>query len=301
MYCSYCGAQNPDDASFCRNCGKAVALTPQPQPQSKPQFQYPPQPQPQPQAPELSPAVQWRRRMDEYLGNLLTSPTLLIAIILFTASMLITLFAGTNSFETLLGEVGISEYSSIFEDVDVGSTVITLLANTPAMLVVVGLWMIYGGAKSGMRTGVVVSGFQIIRVVEIIMMVGAWIVMGWLTVVIIGYELPFSVVVTSLSIIALGCVLLGMMCRKILLTLVTMRETVDGKIPDADVSAFLAVLLFIIGSICIYAGVRADFDLASMCIGVALILFGSLIFGWRSKMRKMQVEFVRFRKEHEAK
>jgi hypothetical protein len=28
MYCKNCGAQNKDDAQFCRNCGKAISIAP---------------------------------------------------------------------------------------------------------------------------------------------------------------------------------------------------------------------------------------------------------------------------------
>lgn len=45
MYCSRCGAQNPDDSSFCRQCGQSLSNGPPPQ-QGAPQ-QYGSHPDPQ--------------------------------------------------------------------------------------------------------------------------------------------------------------------------------------------------------------------------------------------------------------
>lgn len=48
-FCSKCGAQNADGASFCTNCGAPMNVAqPQPQPQPQPQQTYYAQPQPQP-------------------------------------------------------------------------------------------------------------------------------------------------------------------------------------------------------------------------------------------------------------
>ncbi len=49
-FCSKCGAQNADGASFCTNCGAPMNVAkPQPQPQPQQTYYAQPQPQPQPQ------------------------------------------------------------------------------------------------------------------------------------------------------------------------------------------------------------------------------------------------------------
>ena len=65
MICRHCGAQIPDNATFCTNCGNAVQQAqPQPQPQyqqpAQPQYQQPAQPQyqqPVYQQPYVQPAA----------------------------------------------------------------------------------------------------------------------------------------------------------------------------------------------------------------------------------------------------
>ena len=55
MFCPNCGAQNPDGAQFCSNCGATLGAQQYQQPQSQPQYQ---QPQQQYQSPQYQPQVQ---------------------------------------------------------------------------------------------------------------------------------------------------------------------------------------------------------------------------------------------------
>ena len=61
MYCKNCGAQLPDNAVFCTECGaQQAAPQPQPQPQPQPTYQQPQQPvyqQPVYQQPQYTPVV----------------------------------------------------------------------------------------------------------------------------------------------------------------------------------------------------------------------------------------------------
>lgn len=64
MFCTKCGANNPDGAAFCSGCGaplknatESATPKPQPQPQSQPQSQPQPQPQPQPAMPKKHSSV----------------------------------------------------------------------------------------------------------------------------------------------------------------------------------------------------------------------------------------------------
>ena len=61
MYCKNCGAQLPDNAVFCTECGaQQAAPQPQPQPQPQPTYQQPQQPvyqQPVYQQPQYTPVA----------------------------------------------------------------------------------------------------------------------------------------------------------------------------------------------------------------------------------------------------
>ncbi|MBP5208349.1 MAG: zinc ribbon domain-containing protein [Clostridia bacterium] len=61
MYCKNCGAQLPDNAVFCTECGaQQAAPKPQPQPKQQPTYQQPQQPvyqQPVYQQPQYTPVV----------------------------------------------------------------------------------------------------------------------------------------------------------------------------------------------------------------------------------------------------
>ena len=57
MFCPKCGANLPENSTFCSACGAQIAATTQPQPQAQPQPQVQPQAQPVYTAPEVKPAT----------------------------------------------------------------------------------------------------------------------------------------------------------------------------------------------------------------------------------------------------
>lgn len=173
MFCIRCGKVIDDSVLFCPFCGQKTddkVMAPKPQPvvrtQPRPQSPaggYPPRPRPVATAKTATAnkkSVLQQEQRTCWRG-MASSPFVMILAILFTMGLMITLFNIGNSVEMLASVDAMlgTELSDMW--------IIGVIAQTPAILVVVGLWLLFAeGFKRGEEVNAI--GLSLIRSAMII-------------------------------------------------------------------------------------------------------------------------------------
>lgn len=333
MFCSNCGSQIPDHAHFCDRCGKPVtqpaAPAPQPQYIPQPQIQYaapaPAYAQTYASAPAPSkPAPNsFAQRVREAAKQVAGSPLFLIVTIMYTLIQLFNLLFPQSGISYLLNslsyELGLNlEVVSDFAKVSSSSAFNFLFSTLPILLILTGLWVIYGTAKS--KTSTSTAGLSIIRVITTLQMLFLCIVMSILLIACFvalynvgsSYDSYYSSAAED-NLYGVIFILPGITALfivyyvKIFATIAAVKNAIEHGKPDTSASGFLAVFCFImaffqlislLSSAAVLTGAskylspHAGFvTLFPSVLNIAIsICFGILIFKFKSKMNQLASE-----------
>ncbi len=337
MYCPNCGTQIPDGSASCQFCGETFAVTEDARGDSQPeatqaQQYYPPVQEPQyyeaPAQPAYSaPAYQAADNVNpvlKILRSIGSSGAFLTASIVYTASILFSLIStivGTSAVKVTINLPGGYDYSDLYRTTSSAAIVGAIVAMIPAILIAVGIWMVYSTSIKKGNTPFGTAGLTMIKVIVIIALVGICIAAVLVLIALLfvgvrgsdlsglinealaeqglygGYYYGNIGAMATGAVIAAFIFLAGVMTlvifffAKLLKTINTVKRSANTLIPSDRVSPFVAVMLFIAGG---FVGIAALASLASGLIlagissalsSVVYFIFGVLIFKYRNQMR----------------
>ncbi len=297
MFCQQCGTRNTDSVSFCQNCGA---------PLTKGQSAY--------QQP--NPTLQYQQTMHSQhagassglalLKQLCTCPVALVAIIAYTAA---ALFSFMNSIN---GSSGIFAYIyqladmldmedmiwNIYDYIQSASLISMIIRMIPTVLIAIGLWITYASAVNKNNTGMKTSGLTLIKVILIINLVCICIAFGMVEIFALVAAVNLSnsyfgsstlgYLVGAMLGIAIAMTLIILFYVKAVKSINTIRLTAQSGIPSDKVSAYVAVMAFIMGgftALSIFGSHGAFALLVNLGSATASISFGIFLFSYRGKMR----------------
>ncbi len=298
MICSHCGFQCAEGAAYCPCCGAALQASPQPQPQ--PSYGYVP-----------------RHPVIEAVRSVATSTLFLVAVIAFTVALVFSILGtgeSTSAMYDMLGELSMDmdmgefmpEYTSTAYSV--GSVIGGVFGSIPTILLVVGLWMIYGAAKKNEPT-MATGGLTLVWVMQIISLVGVCILTGLLALVLLIVfligglsvaDIPDMEGTIALVVIAiLAAVLAAVMALVIVYQVKVMkmvnaaRQTLTTGIPSEKISTLVVVFCFVSGGFSALSALGSLVSLSVMTAlstaasAVASILFAVVAIQYRDTMRRL--------------
>ena len=300
MFCKDCGTQLENGTRFCPNCGSAQAVTP------------PPRPVIPPTAPV--PFAEKVRATAKKVGS---SPAFLIAIICFTLTLFLHLLtlqpAGSTytTFEDLFTAFNIAQPDSL-ETLTLVTGIISML---PGILIATGLWITYGTCVSR-KPKANTAGLTMIFVVNLVeLILTSLVLLGALVLMIIVYhtepwqlngaDADFEKAICLAIIITLAATFAFALLSyiKVCTTASNVRNTLRTGMPNRRASRFVGVLCFISGVMLVLLGggnlmmglailLPSAFlsALSNLLTAASQILFGVLIFSYRSKMAALEAE-----------
>lgn len=317
MFCPNCGYQNADGASFCQNCGTALAVQ---QAYERPQQQNPPyQPPVQPHAYAQAP------RSTHPVLNVVKSKgasvPFLVAAIAFSAAALFSFLYSVsgNSFpQSLYRLASMLDLEELVWNFYSAARFVTVffafLGMIPTVLLAVGIWMTYASAANRQDNGMKTAGLTIIKVITIISFVFICIALGLAEIAVLiavisqanSYFSSSEVIgalIGAMIGIAVGAVLVILYYVKLIQTINTMKMTITTGTPSDRISAYVAVIAMISGVFSVIStlissmssiiyGVSFSFllpVLSALCSATACITFGVLLFSYRNAMRALGV------------
>lgn len=337
MFCSRCGHANIDGAAFCQHCGAPVGAQqppvyntqpPTPAPSYQPGVPAQAAPVYQPGVPvQAAPVYQPMppqaigHPVIETVRSLILSPLFLVAVILFSASILLSVLGSFGLTEAMTGwmtdvfyefgmEAELDEITQTLmtDSMGVGTVVGALFGSIPSVLMALGMWMLYTSARNRQNLLINTGGLTLIKVLTIISLVSLGLVSALLLLMLVIVWIVASgemiadealilsvgmiVVLVFLAVVLTLCILYYV---KVIKTVGTIQKTLQTGVPSDRVSMFLIVMLFITGgnavmssfSLVLFGGSGLALMVASVAQGVASILFGVLLLQYRSRMREL--------------
>lgn len=318
MFCKNCGAQLSDAARFCSRCGRARSVTPPVQPVIPPTA-----PLEHPTTILTPPAepVGFADKVRATAKKVGSSPMFLFATICFTLVQVLELlflrFDGTlESYAELFAEFGIyyHDLPISLESFFLASSIISML---PRILIVIGLWITYGSCVSRKKAANT-SGLTMIFVANLMQLVFVCLILlAALLSLIILYNSADNLFGTDKDILEAVLLIVGVMLLavfaflllhsiKVCTTVSNVRSTLKTGIPNKRASRFVAVMCFISSGFMVlsllgsFLGVILFNEalpvytlitiVSSLLTAVLEILFGVLIFSYRSKMASLEAE-----------
>ena len=314
MFCPNCGSQVAQGTRFCPMCGRTVNTVPV-----------------APAAPVYQPTLQqtpsngFADRVRETVRKVGGSPLFLIVTILYTLIQIISFLSIGYSDNSLfvklfpvLREMGMS--ASDIRDISYllngGNAITTLIGMIPTILIMTGLWMIYGSSVSRNKR-VSTAGYTMIQVITIIQLVfvGIALLLGFIGLLlglasVSSYRYGTDDVLTTLAIVMAVYIAVSVFIFfyyiKICTTLSKVKNTLRTGTPDRTVSGFIAVICFIGGAINTISFLFGMMEMASTFVGITLrgllynlptlfsavilIFIGVLIFIYKSRMAELEYE-----------
>ena len=302
--CPKCGKMLNDSMAFCTQCGTPLAnaaTQPAPQPpvwsasqptQSAPRFAQ--QPTQQHYYAPANPVLNTVKQMA-------TSPLFLAATAAQSGMVLFNIIASMAGTSGLLGTVGtylsmilgLGGYSSreasglldgigsLFTGASLGAT---LVGQCPAILIAVGLWLIYLAEAGKISTIISLA-------VSILGLVVAEILAIMITATAAKYDdsaIGGGIIIMLLLLVVMGLGIL--MNSKTLSTLGVMAKTAQTAQPSDKISTYVAVVSFLngIGAVIGMLGFGSvPSVLSSLCNAVVCICFAVFLFQYRDKMRAL--------------
>ena len=315
MFCPNCGAYLNDGTRFCSKCGSAQPIA---QPAQVRYVQSAPN--------SLAGGNSRAEQVHNAVRKLGGSPLFLIVCICYTLAQLIALvnlFVPNDLFASLyplLRQMGMSyrDIQDILAGASASSGIAGFLGMIPGILIMSGLWMVYGTCISrNNRLGT--GGLTMIQVINIL-----YLVFFGLGMLILLIALLIAVAATGslggygndvasaagIGMLVAFFTLAGIAAFvfvyyiKILTTISKVKETIRTGIPNRKVSGFVAVMCFISGGFSVLSGLISTAGLAyanistiltilsSLLSGALMILIGMLIFLYKSKMRQLEEEML---------
>lgn len=305
--CPKCGKMLNDSMAFCTQCGTPLAnaaAQPAPQPPQQPVW---PASQPTQSAPRFA---QQPTQQHYYapanpvlntIKQMATSPLFLAATAAQSGMVLFNIIASMAGTSGLLGTVGtylsmilsLGGYSSreasglldgigsLFTGASLGAT---LVGQCPAILIAVGLWLIYLAEAGKISTIISLA-------VSILGLVVAEILAIMITATAAKYDdsaIGGGIIIMLLLLVVMGLGIL--MNSKTLSTLGVMAKTAQTAQPSDKISTYVAVISFLngIGAVIGMLGFGSvPSVLSSLCNAVVCICFAVFLFQYRDKMRAL--------------
>lgn len=296
MFCQNCGTALRNGVHFCTNCGSVqTMMTPE---------------QPGTESPFAAKVLAAAKKEG-------SSPTFLVAAIFLTLTLVLNLLSLllTNSaaaYETLLAELGLSNLAlpDWLRTFTLAAEIIPMI---PTILIAIGLWITYGTCVSR-KPKANTAGLAIIFVVNLVQLVLSS--LGLLTAL-----LPFLVLrshiadaFTQAMVLGAGLTVLAVFAFLLIYyiqlctTISNIRGTLQTGSPNKHISRFVAIMCYIGSAFAFLSGIGGLFSactaifskefslvaflspISSLLTGVAQVLFGVLLFSYRSKMEALVAE-----------
>lgn len=313
MFCKDCGTQLENGAHFCPNCGSAQAVPPPVQPVTPPV---------QPSTPPAEPAT-FADKVRATAKKVGSSPAFLAATICFTLTLLLNLLSLTSASGTFA-------YGDLFADQDLLAYIESLSLITgfinmlPSVLIAIGLLSTYSSCVSR-KPKVNTAGLTMIFVVKLVQLVFTCLALlvALIPMIIVydteqwqfngadaAFEKAFCLAIIITLAVVFAFVLLFYI--KLCTTVTNVRSTLQTGVPNKRASRFVGIVCFISGAFLILNGIgelmNAGLQTLNGFYGESLsytlflagistllnaatqILFGVLIFSYRSKMKALEEE-----------
>lgn len=298
MFCPKCGCQNADGARFCRSCGAQMSAGQGAGP-GGPAYQRPVQANP----PVLS-----------AMKQIFTTPMALAAIIVCSASLLMSLIsaftAGSGVFGTLysaLSSLGLGSMAyQMYGTVRVISIITSLIGLVPAGFLVAGLWLIYVSAIDRNTRVIKQTGFTMARVGMIIQLAytGLTLLLAEIVMIIALVDVnAYSSYYYGSAVGGAAALVVGVMVGLLIgygvvifyyikgLQLVgVMQRAAASDTPTGPVSMFVIVMSFVLGGLSAIVGLASLTSsflagLTSLCSAGTSILFALFLLSYRAKVQ----------------
>ena len=312
MFCTNCGQACADNAAFCTNCGKKLTVNAVRPTSAQPAAPVPPA-APQPPRPVTQPVQPIAAGGPiQALKRVATSPTYLTAAIALSAAALFaflqTILNHTNALDALYDllyeldlEYLLSDvYYYGYDAVSAGTVIVTLISMIPALLVIAGVWMIFTAARDPYNSGMSTSGLTLLKVMQIIGLVGmcvAALAMVVVCVIIIGvvsqYRDAGPIVAVILFVMILFAALMALMIVyeiKIIQSIDAAKMTIDTGVVSGKISGFVGVMAIVFGGFAALSGLGQLFTsvyagLSSLGGATASIAFGMVLFAAKNELQ----------------
>lgn len=315
MFCPNCGAYLNDGTRFCSKCGSAQPIA---QPAQVRYVQSAPN--------SLAGGNSRAEQVHNAVRKLGGSPLFLIICLCYTLAQLIALvnlFVPNDLFASLyplLRQMGMSyrDIQDILAGASASSGIAGFLGMIPGILIMSGLWMVYGTCVSR-NNRPSTSGLTMIQVINILYLVFFGLGMLILLIVLLiavaatgslgeyGNDMANAAgigMLVAFFLIAGIAAFVFVYYIKILTTISKVKKTIRTGIPNRKVSGFVAVMCFISGGFSVLSGLISTAGLAyanistiltilsSLLSGSLMILIGVLIFLYKNKMQQLEEEML---------
>ena len=313
--CPKCGKMLNDSMAFCTQCGTPLAnaaAQPAPQPPRQPVWSASQPTQSAPRFAQQPTQQHYYAPANPVLNTvkqMATSPLFLAATAAQSGMVLFNIIASMAGTSGLLGTVGTylsmilslggyssREASGLLDGI--GSLGATLVGQCPAILIAVGLWLIYLAEAGKISTATKNTGFTLVKIstiislaVSILGLVVAEILAIMITATAAKYDdsaIGGGIIIMLLLLVVMGLGIL--MNSKTLSTLGVMAKTAQTAQPSDKISTYVAVISFLngIGAVIGMLGFGSvPSVLSSLCNAVVCICFAVFLFQYRDKMRAL--------------
>lgn len=304
MLCPQCGKPVEDGTMTCPYCGAPLLQTAGPE-ASGPIYTRPPEAAPPPAYSAAEPPV------IQLMRWLARSPYFLVPAIGYTCMLVFNVAATLQSTSAVAMESYLAPLYAYSTDAQMASlantlsTVLTasaggaLVGQIPAILVAVGIWMMYATAVDTSGKPLQTAGLTIIRVLQIISLVMVCLT-ALLMLVIFGLVFAAlgqvddagaatAVLAVVLILIAVIFALGILYYAKLMRMLNDFRWTIRTGTPQGGVSTYVAVLSIVGGVVSLGTFLTGNLfsGLAGVASAVSGIGFGVLLFRYRDELRSI--------------
>lgn len=304
MLCPHCGKPIEEGAGTCPYCGASLQQNPRPE-ESAPLYTRPPQETPPPAYNTSEPPV------IRLMRQTARSPLFLVPAIGYTCMVVFSLAAALQSTSPAAVDSYVAQLAPYGTDAQLASlastlsTVFTasaggaLVGQIPAILVAVGIWMMYATAVEHSGKPLRTTGLTIIRVLQIISLVLVCLA-AVLVLLIFGLVCvalgqvddagaAVAVLAVVLVLIAVVFALDILYYVKLMGMLNNFRRTIQTGTPQGNISTYVAVLTILGGVVSLGSFLTGNVfsGLAGVAGAVSGIGFGVLLFRYRDELRNL--------------
>ena len=291
MYCNNCGSPCDDGAKFCSSCGAPVSAGNAPTPINTEDNAYQKAETPAYRAPEIPSAP--AKTSAEIIKSIFSSPLFLTGTILQTLNLLLSVISSVSGIPTL----NILSSSAAFPMLNTSSSVSTLVYILffliPSALVAAGLWISYGSAKNKECESINTVGLSMIKVIMIISLVLTCII--GLAMILVALSNAknsnnHSLLPAAIAVVIALVVISILFFSRIVKSINNVKYSVSTKTASPEVSAFVAVIMFLFASITIMffllrvVHINVLSLISTLISAATLIIFGILVFKYRHRM-----------------
>ena len=308
MFCSNCGFQNGESATFCQQCGTRLNNS---EPSNNQNISYN----------NTATAVKVKAPRSSHpvlrvVKDFGASPLYLTAIIAFTFAIFFTLIslfrrdsASIYAITGIMNRLGMSEFNSIIWQANSYLIVLGVVSLIPSVIYAVGMWLVFAAANQRNSNTMATTGLTMIKVMEIISLVFNCIIfaiaeiaciVGIISVLHINiygyydYQRPvmfaeYAVILLAMlsAAIVIGFVLAIIYQAKVISSINRVKKTIATANADYKVSGYVAIMNFILAFFSIFSLFNSNYFLAlsTLCSITGLICFGILLFKYKNAMK----------------